>query len=90
MRHNFEIEFEYDLNTYYANGTVDSLITESIGGSYEGYDYERVSNEELSSINIDELYYIDEDLNDAVQVLGKYEYKEVEKIAKEVISDKYN
>ena len=90
MRHEFEIEFEHNLKTYYATGTVDSLITESIGGSYEGYDYERVSNEELSSINIDELYYIDEDVNDAVQVLGKYEYKEVEKIAKEVISDKYN
>lgn len=89
MRHNFEIEFEYDLNTYYATGTVDSLITESIGGSYEGYDFERVCDVK-TAININELYYIDEDINDAVQVLGQYKYKEVEKIAREVISDKYN
>ncbi len=89
MRHNFEIEFEHDLRTYYATGTVDSLMTESIGGTYEGYDLERVC-EVKTAINIDELYYIDEDIDDAVQVLGQYKYKEVEKIAKEVISDKYN
>ena len=86
----FEIEFEHDLKTYYATGTVDIRITESIGGSYEGYDYERVSESELSNINIDEIYYIDEDIDDAVQVLGLYKYKDVEKIAREVISDKYN
>ena len=57
----------------------------------EGYDFERVSNEKWEqAFNIYELYYIDENINDAVQVLGKYEYKEVEKIAIEVISDKYN
>ncbi len=89
MRHNFEIEFEHDLRTYYATGSIDSLITESIGGTYEGYDLERVC-EVKTAINIDELYYIDEDIDDAVQVLGQYKYKEVEKIAIEVISDKYN
>lgn len=89
MTHNFEIEFEHDLKMYYATGTVDSLMTESIGGSYEGYDFERVC-EVNTGINIDELYYIDENINDAVQVLGQYKYKEVEKIAIEVISDKYN
>ena len=68
MRHNFEIEFEHDLRTYYATGSIDSLITESIGGTYEGYDLERVC-EVKTAINIDELYYIDEDVNDAVQVL---------------------
>ncbi len=89
MRQEFEIEFEHDLTTYYATGTVDSLITEAIGGSYEGYDFERVCDVK-TAINIDELYYIDEDINDAVQVLGQYKYKEVEKIAREVISDKFN
>ncbi len=89
MRHEFEIEFEHDLKTYYATGTVNSLITESIGGSYEGYDFERVCDVK-TAININELYYIDEDIDDAVQVLGQYKYKEVENIAREVISDKYN
>ena len=90
MTHDFEIEFEHDLNTYYASGSIEFSITESWGGNYEGYDYERLFNSEIESINLDELYYIDEDVNDAVQVLGLYEYKEVEKIALEVISDKYN
>lgn len=85
-----DVEFEYDLKTYYASGSIQLYITVSLGGSYEGYDYESVYDSEIESINLDELYYIDEDVNDAVQVLGKYEYKEVEKIAREVISDKYN
>ena len=85
-----DVEFEYDLKTYYASGSIELSITESWGGNYEGYDYERLFNSEIESINLDELYYIDEDIDDAVQVLGKYEYKEVEKIAIEVISDKYN
>lgn len=85
-----DIEFEHDLAIYYATGAVNINIREVTGGSYEGCDFEKISEKELSNIELDELYYIDEDINDAVQVLGQYKYKEVEQLAREVVTDMYN
>lgn len=85
-----EIEFEHDFKTYYASGRIEFSITETWGGNYEGYDYERLFNSEVESIDLDELYYIDEDIDDAVHVLGQYKYKEVEQLAKGVVADMYN
>ena len=90
MKKSFEVEFEHDLRTYYASGSIEFSITESWGGNYEGYDYERLFNSEVESIDLDELYYIDEDIDDAVHVLGQYKYKEVEQLAKGVVADMYN
>ena len=85
-----DVEIEHDLKTYYASGRIEFSITETWGGNYEGYDYERLFNSEVESIDLDELYYIDEDIDDAVHVLGQYKYKEVEQLAKGVVADMYN
>ena len=85
-----DIEFEHDLTTYYVSGRVNINIREVIGGSYEGYSFERLSESNLDSIEIDELYYVDEDINDSVDVLEQYKYKEVEQLAREVLADMYN
>lgn len=91
IREHFQdVEIEHDLKTFYATGTVDINIRETYGGNYEGYDYERLFNSEVESIDLDELYYIDENIDDAVHVLGQYKYKEVEQLAKGVVADMYN
>ena len=80
-----EIEIEHDFRTYYANGYVEYSITECIGTSYEGYDYEILYQQELYDITISDLWYYDEDSGDGVDILGNNQYKEIEEIAEEVV-----
>lgn len=88
-REHFEdIEFEHDLKTFFTKGYVDFRITESVGGSYEGYDYEQLCESEITDIYLEHIYYVDDNTGDVVEVLGSN--KEVEEIAREVIEDMYN
>lgn len=73
-----DLEFAYQNRLYYVSGIVYIRITEEVGGSYEGYDYEIIADSEVESIELDEIYYIDESINDKVDVLGLPEYREVE------------
>ena len=73
-----DLEFTYENRLYYVSGVVYIRITEEIGGSYEGYDYEIIVDREVDGIELDEIYYIDENINDKVDVLGVPEYREVE------------
>ena len=73
-----DLEFTYENRLYYVSGVVYIRITEEIGGSYEGYDHEVIVDSEVESIELDEIYYIDENINDKVDVLGLPEYREVE------------
>lgn len=73
-----DLEFTYENRLYYVSGVVYIRITEEIGGSYEGYDHEVITDSEVESIELDEIYYIDEDINDKVDVLGLSEYRDVE------------
>lgn len=73
-----DLEFTYENRLYYVSGVVHIRITEEIGGSYEGYDYEIIADREVDGIELDEIYYIDENINDKVDVLGLPEYREVE------------
>ena len=84
-----EIEIEHDFKTYYANGYVEYNITTCIGGSYEGYAYERLYESEIRNITISDLWYFDDDTGDAVDILGQNKYKNIEKIAEEHIKYKY-
>ena len=84
-----EIEIEHDFRTYYANGYVEYNITECIGGSYEGYDFEVVYESDISNITISDLWYFDEETGDAVEVLGHEKYKEIEEVAEEAIRYKF-
>lgn len=73
-----DLEFTYESKLYYVSGSVNIRITEEIGGSYEGYDHEIITDREVDGIELDEIYYIDENINDKVDVLGLPEYREVE------------
>lgn len=73
-----DLEFTYQNMLYYISGSVYLRITEKIGGNYEGYDYEIIADREVDGIELDEIYYIDENINDKVDVLGLPEYREVE------------
>ena len=84
-----EIEIEHNFRTYYANGYVEYSVTECIGGNYEGYDFETLYTSEISDITISDLWYFDEETEDAVEVLGHEKYKEIEGIAEETIRDKF-
>ena len=84
-----EIEIEHNCRTYYANGYVEYSVTECIGGSYEGYDFETVYTSEITDITISDLWYFDEETEDAVEILGDEKYKNVERIAEETIRDKF-
>lgn len=89
MTEEFELELEYDMETFYVVGTATIYISEGIGTNYEGYDYERFNQREVN-IQIDEIFYISETTNQPVQVLGLYKYKKLQTIAEEILTDKYN
>lgn len=84
---NFEIE--HDFRTYYANGYIEYKITKGIGGSYEGYDFEIVYKKEIYDITISDLWYFDEETGDAVDILHKKKYNEIEEITKDEIRYRY-
>ena len=85
-----DLEFTYENRLYYVSGVVYIRITEEIGGSYEGYDYEIIVDREVESIELDEIYYIDENINDKVDVLGLPEYRDVEDEALTFITFNYS
>ncbi len=80
-----EIAIEHNFMTYYASGYVEYITTTSIGGSYEGYDFETLYEREISDIEITDLWYFDQETGDAVEILNHEGYQEIEKIAKAVI-----
>lgn len=80
-----EIEIEHDFRTYYANGYLEYRTTESIGGSFEGYDFELLYETEIWEVNISQLWYFDEETGNAVDILGLHNFSEIEEIAEEVI-----
>ena len=80
-----EIEIEHNRRTYYANGYVEYITTASIGGSYEGYDFEMVYDREICDISIGALWYYDEETGDGVDILGHEACKDIERMAEEVI-----
>lgn len=73
-----DLEFTYESKLYYVSGSVNIRITEEIGGNYEGYDHEVIVDSEVDSIELDEIYCVDENINDKVDVLGLPEYRDVE------------
>ena len=80
-----EIAIEHNLRTYYASGYVEYKTTTSIGGSYEGYDFETLYESEISDITITDLWFYDEETGDGVEILGNSKYSEIEEIAEDVI-----
>ena len=80
-----ELEIEHNCRTYYANGHVKYDVTECIGTNYEGYDFETLYTSEIRDITISDLWYFDEETEDAVEILGDEKYKNVERIAEETI-----
>ncbi len=84
MRHKFEIEFEYDLNTYLTRGYVD-IWSENVIGTTFGDETEILVDTGISHIEIDELILITDD--GGADVMNQ---KEIKDIAIEIISDKYN
>lgn len=84
-----EFEIEHDFRTYYANGYIDYRVTACVGSNYEGQDYEIVYESEISDITLSALWYYDEETDDAVEILNKYGYREIEVIAEEVIRYKF-
>lgn len=84
-----EIAIEHSSRTYYANGHVEYDITECIGGSYEGYDFETLYTSAISDITISDLWYFDEETEDAVELLGDEKYKHIEELAKEAIRNRF-
>ena len=88
-QHFEEVEILHNCRTYYASGYVTYSITECIGGSYEGYAYETVYERELTDITINDLWYMDEETGDGVDILCSHNYKEIERIAEEHIRYKF-
>lgn len=84
MRHNFEIEFEHDLNTYLTIGYVE-IWSENVIGTTFGDETEMLVATGISHIEIDELILLTDD--GGADVMNQ---KEIKDIAIEVISDKYN
>ena len=84
-----EIEIEHDFRTYYANGYVEYNTKELIGTNYEGYAFEILYERELYNITISALWYNDEDTGNSVDMLYQKKYREIEKIAEEVIRYKF-
>lgn len=80
-----ELEIEHNSTTYYANGYVDFVTTEVMGGSYEGYAFEIVYEREIWGITISDLWYNDEETGNSVSMLYEKEHREIEKIAKELV-----
>ena len=80
-----DIEIEHDFRTYYANGYIEYATTNCIGGSYEGYAFEIVSERNIIDITFSALWYIDEETGHAMDILNNCEYIEIEWIAEEVI-----
>ena len=80
-----ELEIEHNNTTFYANGYVDYVTTEEIGGNYEGYAFEIVYKKEISEITISDLWYDDEETGTSVNMLYEKKYREIVKIAEEVV-----
>lgn len=80
-----EVEIEHDCTTYFANGYADYTVSCEIGGDYEGYEYEQVFTRELYDITITELWFVDEETENAVEILNQYDYLHIEKIAEEYL-----
>ena len=59
--------------------------TQCIGGSYEGYAFELLYETKIWNIVISDLWYYDEETDDAVDILNQKEYTEIEEIAEEEI-----
>ncbi|HZJ79603.1 MAG TPA: hypothetical protein VFC69_03390 [Dysgonamonadaceae bacterium] len=84
-----EIEIEHNHCTYYANGCVEYIITQCVGGSYEGYDYELLYEREIHHIAISKLWYYHHDTGDGVDILGVNEYNHIERVVEELIREKF-
>ena len=82
-----EIEIEHHSVIYYASGCAAYSITECVGGDYEGYAFELFYKKELCYITINDLWYYDEDTGNGVDILGKEQYKDIERIAEEFITN---
>lgn len=80
-----EVEVEHDCTTYFANGYAEYTLRSEIGTSYDGYEYEQVFTRELYDITITELWYEDQETEDAVEILNKYDYLHIEEIAEEYL-----
>lgn len=80
-----ELEIQHHHITYYVNGHVTYNITESIGGSYEGYAYEVLYQREVCHITITDLWYVDADTGESIDMEGHIIYNEIEQTAKEAI-----
>ncbi len=84
-----EIEIEHDFRTYYASGYVEYSTTECIGGNYEGYAFEILYEREICNITISQLWYNDKETGDGVEISGQDNYRDIEKIAEEVVRYEY-
>ena len=84
-----ELEIQHNFTTYYVNGHVTYSITECIGGSYEGYAYEILYQRELCHITIDDLWYVDADTGECIDMVGSNIYNKIEQIAEEAIKNKF-
>ncbi len=84
-----EVEIEHDFRTYYASGYVEYSITECIGTNYEGYDFEILYEREICDITISALWYYDEETGDGVDIMGHNNYRDIERIAEEVVKYEY-
>ena len=84
-----ELEIEHNSITYYANGHLEYRTTACIGTNFEGYDHELLYETELYDITITNLWYNDDEMGDAVEILNQYNYREIEKIVEQVIRFKY-
>lgn len=84
-----EIEIEHNNQTYYANGHVAYSTTECIGGNYEGYAFEILYEREITDVTFNALWYNDEETGNSVDILNENNYREVERIAEEVVRWEY-
>lgn len=84
-----ELEIEHDFKSYYATGYVEYSITRCIGTNYEGHSFEHLIERELYDITISQLWYIDQDTGDGVEILNRPEYREIEKVAEEFLRYTY-